>query len=230
MSILSSNPLRKTSADSHRTEKQPVCEDAPEGNFRELLQVERASEELREKNFFAMVAQDEEEESEKADEQTANAIACAMPCPGLISSLEAASAHSIAASKITELSAEMEAMFEKMVACMMVMDASNDVETTLFLDSANFASSSFYGTQITIKEFNTAPRAFNVEIISNPSAVAVIDASKNNLLSHLQKGNFNFSIHRLDTHIEQHNAERPAFHRKESTDQEHNDREGDSGK
>lgn len=228
MSILSSNPLRKTSTDSHRTEKQPVCEEVPEGHFRELLQVERVAEELREKNFFAMIAEDEEEESEHREEVMANAILSAMPCPGLTSSLEIAAANSVTSTKITELSAEMEAMFEKMASCMIVMNASNDVETTLFLDSANFASSSLFGTQITIKEFSTAPKTFNVEIISNPNAVAVIDASKNSLLSHFHKGNFNFSIHRLDTHIEQ-NAARPTFHRKESFDQEQKDRRGDRG-
>lgn len=228
MSILSSNPLRKPSTDSHRTEEQPVCEDVPEGHFRELLQVQRAAEELREKNFFAMIAEDEEEESEHADEVMAAAVLNSLPCPGLISSLEIAATNSISATKITELSAEVEALFEKMASCMIVMNASNDVETTLFLDSANFASSSLFGTQITIKEFSTAPKTFNVEIISNPNAIAVIDAGKNSLLSNFQKGNFNFSIHRLDTHIEQ-NIDRPVFHRKESTDQEQKDRRGDSG-
>lgn len=226
MSILTSNSLRKSSqTDSHRTEEKPVCEEVPEGHFKELLQVERVAEELREKNFFAMVSEEEEEESHQADEIVNVAIHSNQVCSNFISSAETGSANSIAAVAATELSVEMEALFEKMASCMIVMNASNDIETTLFLDSANFASSSLFGTQITIKEFSTAPKAFNVEIISNPNAAAMIDAGKNSLLSHFQKGNFNFSVHRLDTHIAER-ADKPVFHRKESVSDE---QKGDSG-
>jgi hypothetical protein len=108
---------------------------------------------------------------------------------------------------------------------MLVMNASNDVETTLFLDNPHFASSALFGTQITIREFSTAPKAFNIEIISNPGGVALIDAGKNDLLNAFREGNFNFTVHRFDTHIEQ-TPDRPVFHRKEGGDQGQQDQRG----
>src|SRR5581483_3594376 len=177
MSILSSNPLRKSSqTDSQRTEEKPICKKVPEGHFREHLQGERIAEKLRERNVFAMIAEEKEEESQEAEEIVNAAIHSSQACSSLISSAESSCANSIAATRGTELSSEMEALFEKMASCMIVMNASNDVETTLFLDGANFASSSLFGAQITIKEFSTAPKAFNVEIISNSNAAAMIDA------------------------------------------------------
>jgi hypothetical protein len=125
----------------------------------------------------------------------------------------------LSATKTSALSAEMEAAFEKMASCMIVMDASKDMETTLFLDNPHFASSALFGTQITIREFSTAPKAFNIEILSNPTGVALIDASKNDLLSAFRDGNFNFTVNRFDTHIEQ-TPDRPVFHRKEQGNQQ----------
>ncbi len=46
-----------------------------------------------------------------------------------------------------------------------------------------------------------------------------MDAGKSALLSSFQNGNFPFTVHRFDAHIQQ-SEERPAFHRKESSDGE----------
>ena len=107
---------------------------------------------------------------------------------------------------------EIEALFEKMVSGMIVMCSPSEAgvtETTIVLEN---------GTRITIHEFSTAPKAFNVEIASHhPHALAMIDAHKQELLSAVHEGNFNFSIHRFETQLQQ-SEDRPVLHRKESGD------------
>jgi hypothetical protein len=119
------------------------------------------------------------------------------------------------------LPSEIEAMFEKMAGTMIVMTSAGDAETTLFLDSSEFSQSPFYGTRITIKEFSTAPKAFNIEIASNALALQRINAHKPALLTAFAKGDFNFSIGRLDTEIQV--EDRPFFHRKEAASQDEED-------
>ncbi len=121
-------------------------------------------------------------------------------------------------SQPVQTSAEIEALFEKMVGTMLVLSSSNESETTVFVDAPQFDRSPFYGTRITIKEFSTAPKAFNIEIASSMLALNVINAHKSALLTAFAKGDFNFSIARFDAEILQEN--RPLFHRKESVSQD----------
>ncbi len=117
---------------------------------------------------------------------------------------------------VKTLPPEIEALFEKMASAMIVMSSPGETETTIFLD--HHPSSLFLGTQITIREFSTAPKAFNIEIATHhPAALAMIDAHKQELLSAFHDGNFNFSVHRLETQL-QPSEDRPVLHRKESGD------------
>lgn len=119
------------------------------------------------------------------------------------------------------LSAEIEALFEKMAGTMLLLASSKETETTLFLDTPQFDHSPFYGTRITIKEFSTAPKAFNIEIAASSVALTYLNAHKSALLAAFAKGDFNFSIGRLDTEIQQ--ADRPLFHRKEAVSKDEED-------
>lgn len=216
MSILSQNSLRKTSAESRRSQEAPKAKEVPEKDFKELLRAQQISEETRKRNFFALMTEDEEEERENHKALIAGAIDSA-PSPALLTQTDSVSLSSIAAAKTTELSAEIELLFEKMASCMIVMQSSHEAETTLVLEGPGFASSSLFGTQITVREFSTAPKIFNVEILAGAHAAAIIESNKKGLLSHFENGNFNFSVHRLDTHISK-DAWQPLFHRKESKD------------
>ncbi len=161
--------------------------------FKELLEVEAIDEKLHEK---------------KEEEKMIDGLPSA-PLAIVFSNIISPSSAVAGPSSI--LSAEMEALFEKMASSMIIMSSSGETETTLLLDNP---SSMFNGTKITIREFSTAPKAFNVEITSFSPAIQAIDASKNDLLSAFQNGKFNFSIHRFETHLK--HEERPVFHRKES--------------
>lgn len=74
-------------------------------------------------------------------------------------------------------------------------------ETTLFLDSDAFASSVFEGAKITITEYSTAPKVFNIEFSADSRALAVFEAHAGELISAFQNGNFGFEINRIDTSL-----------------------------
>ncbi len=117
---------------------------------------------------------------------------------------------------VKALPPEIEVLFEKMASAMIVMCSPGETETTIYLDN---------GTRVTIREFSTAPKAFNVEIASHHThALATIDAHKQELLSAFHEGNFNFSIHRFETQL-QPSEDRPVLHRKERDDEQKGDRE-----
>ncbi len=228
--------FRKTSTDSQETSELSSSGNIPDGRFRELLQVLPIDDNPREKNVFELVEEEEEEKfidgpgcvpislnpissEKKADNADTLALSC---LPSVFSPIPFhATSHFTAAAIQHSLPPEIEAIFEKMASSMIVMSSSEETETTLFLDNP---ASLFYGTKVTIREFSTAPKAFNVEITSFTPMVNVIESSKNDLLSAFQHGNFNFSIHRLETSI--HREERPVLHRKESSDGDSEQRGG----
>jgi hypothetical protein len=220
MSVLAHLPLRRVANDSHDSKKSHDVKDPKEG-FKELLKAMPVDESSRGKDFFTLIAEEEEEEIEPKE-----GPACEMRNHADLS-LAQAKAMSISVSRLAQLSPAIEAAFEKMASCMIVMTSTQERETTLFLDNPHFASSSLFGTQITIREFSTAPKAFNIEILSNPQGVALIDSSKSELLSAFQNGNFSFTVHRLDTLLHQR-EDRPVLHRRENEDREHKDQGGNS--
>ena len=110
------------------------------------------------------------------------------------------------------LRAEILALFERMVSVISVMHDAGITETTIHLTS-EMAGSMFAGAQIVIREFSTAPKAFNIEFIGNAQNTALFEQNVASLLAAFQSGNYNFSIHRLESSLLP--AEKPMFHRKE---------------
>ena len=115
-------------------------------------------------------------------------------------------------------------MFDRMVGVMTVMTLSGVSETTITLNAPQFASSVFFGTQIIIQEYSTAPKAFNIQLIGTPQAVALMQSTEDDLMAAFQAGNYNFRVNRLETG---YLSERPLFKRKEKTSGE-KDEEGES--
>jgi hypothetical protein len=212
MSILAQQPLRKTAQDSHESKKSQDPK-VPKEEFKELLKAQPSKEISRERDFFALVAEEEKEESEPKEG----------PCYEMRSathlSLPEMEAVNNSVSRLAGLSPAIEAAFEKMASSLIMMVSSREVETTLFLNNPHFAASPLFGTKIILREFSTAPKAFNIEIASNPQGAELIRSSKESLLSAFQKGNFNFSVHRLETHLHE-KGDRPTFHRREAEDRQ----------
>lgn len=198
---------------NHSTQTQQSSNEEPsKSTFRDLLRVNKSKDKEEKKSLFKTL---EEEEDAK--------LAAAHANPTLGKVQEGNETQTCGTCTGARLSPEIEAIFEKMASCMLVMTSSREVKTTLCLDHPRFASSVFFGSKITIREFSTAPKMFNVEIVSNPLATAMIDAAHNDLLSAFQYGKFPFSIQRLDTQIE--TGEPHLVHRKESSGEEQSEEE-----
>jgi hypothetical protein len=103
-------------------------------------------------------------------------------------------------------------IFDRMVGVMTVMSMSGMTETVISLNTPQFASSVFFGTQIIIREFSTAPQAFNIQLNGTPQALALFQGNADDLMAAFQAGNYNFRVHRLETGLL---SERPLFKRKE---------------
>jgi hypothetical protein len=95
--------------------------------------------------------------------------------------------------------AEIETLFEEMVNAMVSLHENGITETTFYLKTA---SSVFSGTQVTIREFSTAPKAFNVELAGSPEAVAAFQRHVGELVATFNaEERRSFKINRLETHL-----------------------------
>ncbi len=112
-------------------------------------------------------------------------------------------------------------LFERMAGVITVMTSSGITETTIQLTAPQFASSIFFGAQIIIQEFSTAPRAFNIQLVGTPQAVSLFQSNADDLMAAFQNGNYNFKVNRLDTRIA--SEERPLFKRKEAASGDNKD-------
>ena len=175
--------------------------------FKELMKTSAVTEEKKKKNLFTLI---EEEKKEEDLEPTSLAAG------NLTHPLTPLSSSGVEATRA--LPPTLEILFEKVASSMVIMHSNEEQETTFVLDNPNFASSPFFGTKITIKEYSTAPKAFNIEISSYPAALAQIAAHQGDLMAAFQNGRFNFSVHRLDTQLLD-TDERPVFCREETQEQ-----------
>ncbi|MBS0620226.1 MAG: hypothetical protein JSS61_02055 [Verrucomicrobia bacterium] len=105
-------------------------------------------------------------------------------------------------------------LFDRMVGVITIMSMQGVTETTFTLNAPQFASSVFFGAQIIIREYSTAPKAFNVQMKGTQQAVALFQNNTKNLMAAFEQGNYNFRIQRLDT---EYLTEKPEFRRKESS-------------
>lgn len=117
----------------------------------------------------------------------------------------------INAIQTVEIAPEFVEFFEKGIHAMSHMTIGGVSETTFFLDSPQFA-----GAKIVITEFNTAPKAFNISLIGAPEMVKCFQLHAPDLIAAFQKSPFNFSVHRLESHIDHHHL----VHRKEDLTEE----------
>ncbi len=116
-------------------------------------------------------------------------------------------------------------LFDRMVGVMTVMTMSGMTETSFTLNAPQFASSVFFGTQIIIQEFSTAPKAFNIQLNATPQAVALFQGNIDDLMAAFQAGQYNFRVNRLETG---YLTERPLFKRKEKAGGKEKDQTGEN--
>jgi len=114
-------------------------------------------------------------------------------------------------------------VFEKMVNEMTVMTSRDIIETTITLNAPDYSSSPFYGAQIIISEYSTAPRAFNIQFRAAPEAVALFQCHVKDLMAAFEGSGYNFKVNRLETDYLDDQPD--SFKRKErvSLDEKEND-------
>lgn len=105
----------------------------------------------------------------------------------------------------TVLSQEMLKFFERMVGVMTVMSTSGIRETTVNLSAPQYASSPFFGAEIVVREYSTAPLAFNISINASPEAVGLLNDNVGALMQSFrygfQQGGNRFNVNRIETGV-----------------------------
>jgi hypothetical protein len=109
-------------------------------------------------------------------------------------------------------------LFDTMIDSLVRIDASGIAETTITLDSPQFASSQFYGTVITIQEYDTAPKSFNIHLKASAEATALFQSHAADLMAIFQNDRFAFKVNRLETHLKDDRS--PSFKRKEEVSED----------
>lgn len=99
------------------------------------------------------------------------------------------------------LSTAMLDLFDRMVGVLTVMDSSGIKETTIHLTAPQYATSVFFGAEIVLTEYSTAPKTFNIELKGSPQAMALFQGNANELAAAFQGGNYSFRINRIETSL-----------------------------
>lgn len=110
------------------------------------------------------------------------------------------------ATSATKLPLAIEELWEKLASTTILINHSQDQETTFILDKD---SSFFPGMRITIKEFSTAPKIFNIELAPNSSAaLSLIASHTQQLLGRFKElsldPSIKFSVHNIITGLQPH--------------------------
>jgi hypothetical protein len=96
-------------------------------------------------------------------------------------------------------SAQVSQLFEKLVDRLMVQHDKGIQETSFCLDGEAFESSVFSGAKVTITEYSTAPKVFNIDFSADPKALQLFELHAAEMINALNKGYFGFEVHRIDT-------------------------------
>ena len=113
-------------------------------------------------------------------------------------SLDAAALQGIAE---VATSSDWSLLLDKLSATLVHMQQEGVHTTTLFLEGDPFSTSLFAGSCVTITEYSTAPKLFNVHFSASPAAVQLLQAHAGELVAAFSKEKFGFAIHRVETEL-----------------------------
>ncbi len=115
----------------------------------------------------------------------------------LFSNPEEASLSSI--SKTSGIPEVVQDFFDKLVDWMQHVDNDGIKKTTLILNRD--PSSIFSGTKITLTEYSSAPKIFNLHLSSSPEAVKLFQAHAQALINAIHHKDNDFDIHRIEADL-----------------------------
>lgn len=125
----------------------------------------------------------EKEEEKKATEPVAPIPA---PLPGHLWSIPPVQSPAYAT-----LQSDVFELFEKMVGVMTIEQTKGVSKTTITL---NMPGSVFHGSEIHLDHYDTAPHAYNVQLLGSPQAVAYFNANINDLVAAFQQSRLPFEM------------------------------------
>ena len=96
--------------------------------------------------------------------------------------------------------AELSHLLEKLGAEMIFMHSDGISKTTLHIDAENVPPL-LKGCQISIVEYSSAPKTYNVIITASPEALKLLQSHVHEILSLFQERKFGFSINRIDMEL-----------------------------
>ncbi|PWU13342.1 MAG: hypothetical protein C5B45_06240 [Chlamydiae bacterium] len=99
---------------------------------------------------------------------------------------------------------EIEELWGKLASASILMNHSQDKETTFILDTN---TPLFSGMRITIKEYSTAPKVFNIELVPTSStALSLIASHVPQLLNRFRQESFGFSVNDIIAELQSYKA------------------------
>ncbi len=120
----------------------------------------------------------------------------------------------LAPAAYTQMMPVLQEFFQKLVGVLTVMKASGVSETVIKLNApAGSRLSIFNGSEISIKEYSSAPKIFNIQFNGNPEAVSLVQGNLGNLMAALSDKEYNFKVNRFDIGLVSDKDE-PLFKRK----------------
>lgn len=139
---------------------------------------------------------------EEASESIPNESPFILPVPPPVFSPCSPISHSSTQiSTISSISDACLQIIDKLCSEMIVMDAESCVTTTFVLETEAFQNSPFYKATVTIEEYSTAPKVFNVSITAQESAINLLESQMAGFFELLETRNFSFAIHKIDTYL-----------------------------
>ena len=183
----------------HDPKQKKPAKKAPKAFGKRPPEKKRLSKKLADSSLLAL----KEMLTNQKNEQT-QAMGAATPFP---SAMNQAIATKVEALSKIEQSAQVSQLFEKMVETLIHVKEEGIQETTFVLDGSAFSSSIFYGSEITVTEYSTAPKIFNISFSASPETLAFFESHAASLLNALRKGHFGFGVNRLDTSLLSENEE-----------------------
>lgn len=112
--------------------------------------------------------------------------------------------------------------FDRVCGEILITDAAGYQKTSIVLPKEGGPDSLFAGAIVTIEEYSTAPKIFNVSIIAGEEGIGLLQTHMAGFFQLLETRNFSFGIHKIDTYI---STDPRPFAREESGGQDQEDKE-----
>lgn len=131
---------------------------------------------------------------QKAQNDNIHAISAAGPFGEIYAQLGVEKAEAIT----LDPSAQVSQLYSHLVDKLVYSHENGINETTFFLDDDAFASSILKGAKITLTEYSTAPKIFNIQFAADPAALAYFQPHAAEMQRTLNNSRFDFTINRID--------------------------------